>query len=168
MRHEHVLRLDVAVDHAARVRVLECARQRKADLEHLLVGERLLRDQLRERVALDQLGDQVEGAVVCARLVQRDDRRVREARRRERLAGRALTVAVRPQPNALDGHLAVQQLVVGAPDDAEAAAAELLEQSVAAEHELLLAGLPAGLRDPAPSRLRRGPACAAIRLNEGL
>ena len=97
VRDEHVLRLDVAMDHAARVSVLERAGEREADLQHLLVLELVRRDQPRERVAVDELGDQVERVIVGARLVQRDDRRVREPRRGERLAGRALAVAGRAE-----------------------------------------------------------------------
>ena len=74
---------------------------------------------------MDQLGDQVEGVLLGARLVQDDDRRVRQARSGERLAACALAVdriPTRPERDPLDRHLAVQQLVVGAPHHAEAPA----------------------------------------------
>ena len=57
VRHEHVLRLDVAVDDPARVGMRERGGERSADLQDLLVRERLLGDQPRERVAVDELGD---------------------------------------------------------------------------------------------------------------
>ena len=90
-----------------------------------------------------------------------------------RLAARALAVVPSaPEPHALDRDLAVQQLVVRAPDHAEAARAEALEQAVAIEHELLGA---CGAR--APARLRgairrrggsaRGLAGAGCCLDEG-
>ena len=85
-RNQHVLRLDVAVDHPARVGVHERVGERDPDFEHLLVAERLGCDQLREGVAVHQLGDQVEGVVLGAGLVQGDDRGMREAGGGERLA----------------------------------------------------------------------------------
>ena len=136
--NEHVLGLDVAVDHAARVRVGESVRERDADLEHLLVVEPARGDQLRERLAVDELGDQVERLADGTRLVQGDDRRVRQPRAGERLAARALAVSVQSQRDPLDGHLAVQQLVVGAPDHPEAAGAETLDEPVTSEHETTL------------------------------
>ena len=129
--------------------------EREADLEQLLVGERVGGDQLREGVAVDQLGDQVEGVLRGARLVQDDDRRVRQARAGERLAARALAVdriPARPERDPLDRHFAVQQLVVGAPHHPEAAGAEAFEQPVAAEHQRLLR--PARRRASCESRRR--------------
>ena len=114
---------------------------------------------------------QIERALLGARLVQRDDRRVREPRRGERLAGRAVAVDGRAEMYALDRDLAAQQLVVRAPDDAEAAAAELLEQAVAPEHELVGVGsrVAARARDAATrGRIRRLVVLAAGRLDEGL
>ncbi len=121
---QHVLRLDVTVDHAARVRMCECVAERDPDLEHLLVRERVGVDQLGERGALDEFGDQVEVVLVSARLVQRDDRRVGEARSGLRLARGALAILVGRQRDALDGDFAAQQLVVCAPHDPETAGAE--------------------------------------------
>ncbi len=39
---------------------------------------------------MDELGDEIERVVIDIRLVQRHDRRMRQARRRERLAASAL------------------------------------------------------------------------------
>ena len=135
-RDEHVLGLDVAVYDAAAVGVGEGAGERDPDLEHLLVGEALLGDQAPERLALDELGDQVHGAVLGARLVQGDDRRMAKARGDERLAHRPLAVPARAEGDALERHLAVQELVVGAPHHAEAARPEAVLQAVAPEHQL--------------------------------
>ena len=158
VRDEHVVRLDVAMDHAARMGVRERGAQRPADRQHLLVGQRVVGDQARQRVAVDQLGDQVEGVLHGARLVQRDDRRVRQARARERLARDPLGVLAGSERDALDGHVAVQLLVVRAPDHAEAARAEALAQAIAAEHQRLRAG---------PVRPRLAGA-RMTRLHEGL
>ena len=83
--------------------------------------------------AADELGHEVASSRPRRRLVERDDRRVREPRRRY-----CLTLA-RPSPRArrdgLDGHVALQPLVARAPDDAEPAGADLLAQAVALEDQ---------------------------------
>ena len=90
--------------------------------------------QLGERRARDELGDEVDGLVVAAGLVQRDDRRVRQPRGgaapRARRARRAAASCI---GDALDRDGAVEALVVGQPDDAEAARAEAAHEPVAAE-----------------------------------
>ena len=85
MRDEHVLRLDVSVDDTARVGVGDRGGEGEADLEDLLVGELVRADQRRERVAVDELGDEVEVLARRARLVQRDDRGMGQAGGGERL-----------------------------------------------------------------------------------
>jgi len=110
-----------------------------------------------ERVAVNQLGDQVEGVVHGTRLVQRHDRRVRQSSARQRLARDALRVLSGRQRNALDGHVAAKLLVVCAPHDAKAARAEALAQAVAPEHQRLLGGAvrPGFWRARACARPRR-------------
>ena len=138
--NEHVLGLDIAMNNAVGMGMGERVGQREADLEQFLVDQRLGGEQLREGVAVDQLGDQVEGVLRGARLVQDDDRRVCQTRAGECLTAGALAVdriAARPERDPLDRNLAVQQLVVGAPHHPEAACAEALEQAVAAEHQRL-------------------------------
>ena len=85
-QHHHVAGLHVAVDHPARVGVLERVAQRGADARHVAVGHRALAGQLLERGAVHQLGHQVDVVVVRAHLVERDDARVVQPRGRERLA----------------------------------------------------------------------------------
>ncbi len=132
--HQHVLGLDVTVDHPAPVGVQKRVGERDPDFDHLLVAERVVGDQLGEGVTVNQLGDQVEGVVLDAGLVQSDDRGVREAGGGERLARGALAVFAGRERNHLDGDLTVEQFVVGAPHHPEAAGAKALEQPVAAEH----------------------------------
>ena len=84
--HEHVAGLDVAVDDAAAVGVGQRVAQRDADAQHVAVGQRAVAHELGERAPAHELGDEVDGLVVAPGLVQGDDPRVRQARRRERLA----------------------------------------------------------------------------------
>ena len=133
---EHVVGLYVAVDNAACVGMRERVAERHADLEHLLVAELVLGDKQRQSVALDQLGDQVEGVLVGARLIQRHDRRVRQPCGGERLASRALAVLLAGQRDALERDRPVELLVVSVPHDAETARAEALQQPVATEQQL--------------------------------
>ena len=132
--HQHVLGLDVAMDHPAPVCVPERVGERDPDFEDLFIAQRFSRDQLGEGVALDQLGDQVEGVLLGTGLVQGDDRGMGQAGGGERLARGSLAVFAGGERDRLDGHFAVEQLVVGAPHDPEAAGTEALEQPVAAEH----------------------------------
>ena len=84
---QDVAGLDVAVDDAARVRVRERVAQRDADQHDVAVGQRAVGAAARASVcAAHELGDQVDGVVVAAGLVERDDRRVRQPRGGQRLA----------------------------------------------------------------------------------
>ena len=96
--HEHVLRLDVAVDHAAGVSMGEGVRECQADLGDPPVGEIAAGDQLGEGLAVDELGDQVESVVLDVGLVQGDDRRMGQAGGGERLATGAVGHASSPAP----------------------------------------------------------------------
>ena len=137
VRDEHVLGLDVAMDDPPLMGMLERVEQGEANLQDLLVGKRLLGDQVGERLPLDQLGDQVEGFAVRACLIQGDDRGVRQPCGGLRLAGGPLAVALRSEPDPLDRDLAPQQLVTSAPHDSESAGAEAFQQEVALQHQLL-------------------------------
>ena len=84
------------MDDPATVSVQEGLGERDADLQDLLVAERTRAAiSCGEGLAVDELGDQVEGVVLDAGLVQGDDRGVSEARGGERLAGGALAVLAR-------------------------------------------------------------------------
>ncbi len=132
--NEDVLRLDVAVHDAALVRVIERVGQGQADPQDVAVGQLVVCLELCEGAPLDQLGDQVAGAVLLPGVVDRDDPRVLQA-------GGGHRLAPRPQRRGavggdhLDRHIAVQRLVEGLVDRAEATRAEPAAQAVAAQHE---------------------------------
>ncbi len=74
--HDHVLRLDVAMNDPARVRVLERSAQRDAYLADVAVGQRPRSGELAHGPAVDELRHQVHGLCVGAELVEPDDARV--------------------------------------------------------------------------------------------
>ena len=126
------------MDHVLAVGVLERIAQRDPDRDDVAVREPPLAEQLIERRAADELGDQVGAVVVSPGLVERDDVRVLEPRGRLRLALETARVDALAQHD-LDRHLAVEALVVGLPHRAEAAGAEPALQAVAPEHDRRLA-----------------------------
>ena len=91
-------------------------------------------EQAVERLALDQLRDEVRALVVRTGLVQGDDPGMGEPRRRARLALEAAAVDPIARDD-LDRDLAIEPLVVRAPDGAEAAGAETSSEAIALEHE---------------------------------
>ena len=145
--HDHVLRLDVAVDDAALVGVVERVGEREADAQHVAVRQLAGRLELGERAALHQLGDEVAAAVLLARVEQRDDRVVVEPRDGAGLALRALGRGPAGRDD-LDRHGAAEALVAGGVDRAEAAGAEARAEPVAPHGERRA-------RRPAAGRRRR-------------
>ena len=93
---DHVLRLDVAVDHAALVRVGERVGQREPDADDVAVRQLPVALELGERAALDQLGDEEARAVLLAGVEQRHDRVVVEPGDGARLALGAVGRRLRP------------------------------------------------------------------------
>ena len=127
------------MDDAARVGVGERGGDRREQDAHLVPGERASGDERREAVALDQLHHEDGRAVVVDHVVEADDVRVLEPRERGRLALEAhaqLGLVGDPGVEDLHGDVAVEPLVVRAPDDAHAAATELLAQPVAPSDDL--------------------------------
>ncbi len=139
--HQHVGRLDVAVDHAVSVGVGERIAQGDADPHHVAVRQPAVLKQYVERGAVDQFGDQVGALVVDRRLVQRHDARVGEPCRGARLSFEASATAGavparHPCPRKdLDRDLPVEPLVLSQPHGGEAAGAQATAQAVAAEHQ---------------------------------
>ena len=131
----HVLGLDVAVDDAARVGVVERLAEIGADLADLAVAERALAAEAGEGRALDQLGDQQRVAVLLAHLIEGDDAGVVEA-------GGGLGLAQHPAAglapcgfDRLDRDRALEPPVPGLVDDAEPAAADAALDQEAVEYE---------------------------------
>ena len=103
---------------------------------HVAVGDPARSRQLVERLALDQLADQVGVAAVLAELVERDDPAVVEPRRRLGLAQHP-AARLAADLDHLDRDVALEALVPGAVDGAEAPGAEPLEQREPAENRVL-------------------------------
>ena len=120
---------------AAAVRVLERPAQREADPQHVAVAEDALGAELVQRAAMDQLGDQVPGALILAGVEDGDHAGMVEPAGGERLAAAALAVRRRAGDH-LHGHGALQALVGRRVDCPEAAGAEPLAEPVPAEDEL--------------------------------
>ena len=117
------------------MRVLERLAQRGADTGHVAVGDRPRPQELGQRSAPNELGDEVDVVAVGGQLVDRDDRRVAESCGRSRLALHPLLARSALARDGLDGDLALELLVPCQPDDAEAACAEAALEPVAPEHE---------------------------------
>ncbi len=132
--HLDVLGLDVAVDDAARVGVVERLAEVGADLADFAVGELAGVGEAGQGRALDQLADQQRVAVLLAELVEGDDAGMVEP-------GRGLGLAQDPPAglalllDRLDRDRALEATVPGLVDDAEAAAADAALDQEAVENE---------------------------------
>ena len=149
------------MDHAALVGVGERVGQRQPDPQHVAVRQLAGGLELREGAAFDQLGDEVAGVVLLARIEQRDDRVVVEPRDRPRLALRAFRRRAAGRDH-LDRDRSAEALVARGIDRAEAAGAEPRAEAVAAHGQsyaqLLRGGHVAHFhaREAAPSGCRKG------------
>ena len=132
--HLHVLRLDVAVDDAARVGVVERLAEVGADLADLAVGELTGGGEAGQGRALDQLGDEQGVAVLLSHLVEGDDAGMVEPRGGLGLAQDA-AAGLPPLLDRLDRHRALEAAVPGLVDDAEAAATDAALDQEAVEHQ---------------------------------
>ena len=117
---QHVVRLDVAVDDAAPVRVLEPGQRLLGVADRLALGQRRVGvDLVLQRLAVDVLHRDVVLAAGLAAVVDGDDVGVRQAGRRPGLPAEALDeplVARVPLGQDLDGDPAVERLVGGEVD----------------------------------------------------
>ena len=98
---QHVVRLDVAMDHAALVGVRERRGHLDGDRERLRDRQGALqRDALVQVAPVDELADDERAPVGLAAVDDRDDARVREQRERARLALEAVDRVGRLEPRA--------------------------------------------------------------------
>jgi hypothetical protein len=127
-REEDVLGLDVAVHHAARVRIGERVGQLDGDAQRVGRGERALaREALPQRLALDERHDVVQRPGCLARVVQRQDVRVLQPREQRDLTVEALVARGRPghRVEQLERHRPVMLQVVREVHHGRAATREL-------------------------------------------
>ena len=132
-RRHDVLGLDVAVDDAAGVAVVERLGDLRPDVEDVAEAERAFAQELPQVRAGQDRHDEEERPLVPAEVVDRDDAGVVHLRDDLGLALEALLGVLREVPgrDQLDRDLAVQDGVLRAVDDAHPAAAELGEDLVA-------------------------------------
>jgi len=134
--HDDVRGLDVAVDHAPRVRVGECFRDRAPDRDHLGDAERAFRDASGERLALDVLHDQARAIAVGFERVDRGDMRMGERGEGPSLAAEALArvwVGGGLSRQEFERDAAAQALVLGKENFAHAPLAERSQYAVVEE-----------------------------------
>ena len=124
---DHVLRLDVAVDDPAPVRVAERLQDLLGEVDRDVRRQRAaLAHELLQRAPVDQLHRDVGRPVPLGAVEDADDVRVREPRRGLRLAPEALAelrVLGEAPAQQLQRHAAAEHLVLGAPDLGHAARA---------------------------------------------
>src|SRR5207247_202541 len=125
--------LDVAMDDAARVRVVEGLGDLDADVDDLAQAQGLVADQAQQRRSADERHDEEERVLVPAEIVDRHDRRVVHLGDNLGLALEALLDLAGEVGggNELDRDLAIQHRVAGAVHHTHAAAAELAQDLVA-------------------------------------
>ena len=173
--HDHVVRLEVAVDDPALVGEAGGAQDLNPEVDRLLLRQwRLGREDVLERAALQVLHRDVVGALVLAAVEDRDHVRVLQAGRRRRLAPEALhelLVLGEAAMQDLQGHLAAEVRVLGAVDVGHAAGADPVLDPVAAVDQCVVGyfghlirrrravagALP---RRSGRPRYRPGPGCA--------
>ena len=177
---QHVAGLDVAVHHPAAVHVGERVGERGAQRDDVDDRQRPRTDPLRQRVALDELHDEVGAAVLVADVVDRHEPGVREPGEGEDLApvagllalldvadllrgvggiarGRVLRDDRAGGVEHLDGHVAAEELVAGPEHVRGAAAADEVADRVAAAHRRGRAGV--GAHCPPSLPVRGRPVC---------
>ena len=128
------------MDDSARVRVRERSGDGGAEPPCLLPAERATADDRVQAVALNELEDEDGLPAVLEDVVEPDDVRVLEPGERRGLALEAraeLRVVRDPGMQNLERDLPPEPLVVGTPDDAHAAATELVSQAIAVRDDVL-------------------------------
>jgi hypothetical protein len=122
---------------AGRVRGQQAFRQLRAEVKQVAFRQRAADQLLRQGAAGDVFGDEVSDAVVGVEIIDGGDVGMIEAGESERLVTQAVArglVGQRLGGEDLDRDLAVEVLVARAEDLAHAAGADLLLQTIVAEH----------------------------------
>ena len=135
-RHDHVGAFQIAVHHAALVRMRQRSGELRAVTHHVLDPQRARRHLRAQRLPFDQFHGDVGLAVGLANLVNRADVRMVEARGGPRLTDQAGTrgrIVEARRREHLDRHVAVEPLVAGAIDLAHPAGANLPDDSVVSQ-----------------------------------
>ena len=135
-REHHVPRLQIAVDDPLPVRRVERVRDGDAGRQRLVEREGAALETPGQRLAPEQLHDQVVGTVLAADVVQRADVRMTQRGHRPRLALEALPrlgIGGDLPRQDLDGHRAIEAGIGGAVDLAHAAGPEGCVDPVGAE-----------------------------------
>jgi hypothetical protein len=128
-RDHDVVRLQIAMHQTGRVRRRQPVGHLRGDIDRLRRGHRAGLDHAPQSVAADQFGSDPVCAVIAADVVNGDDVGVIERAGRAGFAletGDAVRVARQGGGQYLDGHLALQPRIAGAPDLAHPAPAQQL------------------------------------------
>ena len=136
-RQRHVARLEVAMEDAVPVRVLERIGDGRAEVEHSIDAAAARREPRLERAAGHVLHDQEVVPVLGIEVEDGGDAGVRETGEHQRLAAKSLAggrIDQRAAQEHLDGDDAVQVGVVRLPHLAHAARADALDEPVTSEH----------------------------------
>ncbi len=133
---KHVLRLEIAVDDAARVRRREAVRYCRRDLHRITPRNRALLQPRSQCPALEQLHDRDRSVVDDGELVNREDARVREGGDRARLGlepAAHFRIGRGVRRHDLDGNVAVEPRIARPIHLAHAARSDGLDDFVLGE-----------------------------------
>jgi hypothetical protein len=149
LRDHDVARLQIAMDDALPVRAVERRGDVDGDAQRALERQRAARDQAGQRLALEQLHDQIRRRPFAADVVERADVRMIQRRDRARLAleARAQVLALGDALRQdFDRYLPVEARVARAVDLAHAAGAEARQHFVWSQSGPRLHGQPSSSR----------------------
>ena len=170
---QHVLRLEIAMDDAARVGGVERLRDLEADVDQARGGQRAGGEDRAQRRAADELAGDEEIAVDVLERIDGRDRGMRERGRGARFALEALArlaVAAERGRQRLERDLAAEPLVFRGIDDAHAAPADFFVNPVrtdaAARERRVGGGVGEQLRRHRPGRLLEKSAGGVVRAKE--
>ena len=169
-RDEHVGRLEIAMDDAARVDRAKRGEHLRRDRYRLGDAERAARQPLGERLAFEQFHREEQVVAILADVVDLADVRMIDARGRARLPPQSLPgrLVLSETQNHLQRDGALQALVVGLVDDPHPAGAQLSGDPVVRDSRwrvtlwLVAAGCLRGRRAFQPPVEAAQPSCADV------